>query len=359
MGLFRLLKELHKVTFQSLRSCKDKNFIIYSRTAIKKNHEYCCKKFRDWEKKDVLKNRACPLCNSTNAELVIDKSNIDCQRYTRCLHCGFVFTNPFVEEEYYNELYETGYGGLSWEYHNVLESTECGKQNIGSYRPLELIEKKTRKGTFLDFGCGSGWVLKLAKNTYDVCGVDLDKHIIQDAVAAVGDDIRIYYLAEFLSDESQMNKYDIVHVNQVVEHLLDPLLYLNYFYKWLRPGGILFVSVPVCDSFAFSFLGAANRMTQLGHVSFFSKKTLTKVLVDIGFEDISFEHIWVDVSATEFWKKILKINFVHRLNYIDNKFMLILLYPFMLVTTAMLHSLTKMNILKGNYCYVFARKPGV
>ena len=221
-----------------------------------------------------------------------------------------------------------------------------------------MDKKKEKSGRFLDFGCGTGKILSEAQDRYDVYGIDMSDFRIQKARERLGDSEgrKIINIHE-LDEASFREKFDVVHGHQTLEHLLDPVHYLKKFYEWLKPRGILYASSPTADSFAFSFLGNINQMATLGHVSLFNKKSLTHALRLIGFEEIQFRHIILDIPAVDFWKKIFNIDFVHNHSFINSKLLIIVLYPLMLVTTAVLQVLASAGILKGNYFYVFAKKP--
>jgi SAM-dependent methyltransferase len=326
---------------------------------MRKFYEYSCKKHNEWKLKGLAHDKNCPICNSNNVKLVLDKADVDCSKYNKCLDCEFVYANPFPLEDYYNEIYISGYDGLDAWWYQRKETHGVNKALLNApYPMLDLLRKRKKGGLFLDYGCGTGWVLNHAQHTYDVYGVDLDDFRIKEARELLGDveGKKIINLNE-LDDSYFKDKFDVIHSNQNLEHLLEPMRYLKKFYEWLKPGGILYIASPCSDSFAFSFLGKINSMAVLSHVSLFNKNSLTYALRSVGFEQIEYVNTSLDVSATEFWKKIFNINFIHRHSFIENKYIIAILYPLMLLTTATLKVFTLSGILKGNYFYAFAKKP--
>jgi len=321
--------------------------------------KYSLNKYSEWHRKGLLRNRNCPVCRSDKGIPILDKRLKDGCRFDKCVSCGLVYANPVPTEEQYNEIYITSYGGLSARWVKEKEKCGLGDEVISDANPvLKWLKKRKKTGVLLDYGCGSGGFLNKAQDYYDVYGVDADDFAIRKARECLNDHggDKVINFRE-LKDEAFYNKFDIVHCNQNLEHLLEPIAYLEKFYKWLKPGGIIYISVPASDSFAFSFLKTANSMASLGHVSLFDKRSIKEALKRTGFEDVEIKHKYIDVTATEFWKKMFNIEFIHRHSFISSKFIVFTLYPFMFVTTAFLNILGFFGIIKGNYIEVFAKKP--
>lgn len=359
MKLSRKVKTLHETTMNSLRTYNDKGFYFQSYDYMLKLSDYLYRKYNRWKAKGLLYFRNCPICNSDNTKLILDKSEIDGCKYNKCLDCEFVFQNPIPAQEDYNEIYVSGFGGLDGLWFRQKEKHGHDEYSLKDpYTPLEWIKKKKKGGTFLDFGCGTGWVLDKAKGSYDIYGVDIDPGKTRIAREHLGDMEGKKIINLMQLDESYFcERFDVVHTYQFIEHVLDPVHYLKKFYQWLKPSGILFLSAPCSDSFVFSFLGKINSMASPLHPSLFNQRSMGYILQSLGFEQIKFVQVCLDLTATEFWQKLFKINFLHRHLFIENKFLLAVLYPFMLMTTAGLLILYRCGVLKGNYFYVFAKKP--
>ena len=201
--------------------------------------------------------------------------------------------------------------------------------------------------------------MKLARDRYgyDVYGLDIDDNCISMAARLIGDPNRVFNgMTISVRDRTLDNKFDIIHSNQNIEHLLNPNAYVKKFHEMLSSGGLLFLSFPTSDSFVFKFLREKNCMTQVGHISMFSEKSITSVLKENGFANITYQHVWVDISALEILKKLFGIPFIHRNVYIKSRLAILALYIPMCFLTGILHTLQHLKILRGNYAYVFAEK---
>ena len=342
-----------------MRTYNNKDLYMHSYNYLMKFYEYSRKKHNEFKLKGLLNDRNCPICNSNNIKLILNKKGVDDCKYSKCLDCEFVYANPTPPEDYYNKIYISGYDGLdAWWFRQKEAHGHSEDIAYESYPKLEEIKKRKKNGLFLDYGCGTGYVLFNAQKNYDVYGVDLDEFRVKKAREKLGDieGKKIVNLYE-LKDSDFHEKFDVVHSNQNLEHLLEPMQYLKKFYEWLKPGGIIYISSPCSDSFAFRFLGKNNSMAVLSHVSLFSKKSMTYALRSVGFEQIEFSSYTLDVTPLEILKKIFNRDFLHRHNYIDNKLVIIVLYPLVLMTNAILEIFRLVGILKGNYFGVFAKKP--
>jgi SAM-dependent methyltransferase len=112
---------------------------------------------------------------------------------------------------------------------------------------LESLPHK-RECNLLDLGCDDGtWTLELsqASNTDSVTGVEIVQERAETARAR-GVDVIIADLANPLPLPSAF--FDIVHANQVIEHVPDIDLFAAEIFRVLRPGGIAIVSTENASS---------------------------------------------------------------------------------------------------------------
>ena len=152
-----------------------------------------------------------------------------------------------------------------------------------------------------DLGAGNGALAGILEHTgYTVAGVEYDK----DGVKIAKDlypDIPFYNLG--LQDDPSAVRdvegvFDAVVSTEVVEHLFSPH-YLPIFARGLlNPGGIFIVTTPYHGYLKNLALSVANKWdrhhTSLwhgGHIKFWSRATLTKLLSENGFEVIEFHGV--------------------------------------------------------------------
>lgn len=117
-------------------------------------------------------------------------------------------------------------------------------QLILYHRTSELIKIFGRiPPTILDLGCGDGQFLKLFHQKGSrVVGVDL--------VASP----HSFTHQEDINHFSSKEKFDVVSLYHVAEHLHTPTQIFSKALSWLSPGGLLIVEVPVTDGLTHRFL---------------------------------------------------------------------------------------------------------
>lgn len=139
-----------------------------------------------------------------------------------------------------------------------------------------VVEEKT----MLDIGCGSGALLVYAKaNGWTVYGTEREKSSIEKLA---GYNIPCF-AGELNEPEFQKLKFDFVHMNHVLEHVIDPVEVVRNIQGLLKKGGISIIEVPNEFSAATQLLrrslglDGSSRTTYFQHEWFFTPKTLLDV----------------------------------------------------------------------------------
>lgn len=104
------------------------------------------------------------------------------------------------------------------------------------------------EGLLLDLGCDDGeWTMELARRmgTKNVHGVEIVEERAAQARAR-GVDVRIADLAQRLPYPDAT--FDVVHANQVIEHVPDVDLFTAEIHRVLKPGGVVVVSTENASS---------------------------------------------------------------------------------------------------------------
>ena len=125
-------------------------------------------------------------------------------------------------------------------------------QNTAAYRINNLFSMADKKGfvssqsnRFLDIGCGVGWSLTVAeKRGYKAFGVEpvveASEYANQTLKLNVTND---YFKPGMFDNES----FDVIVIDQVLEHLPDPVDFIGNAISLLKPDGVLFLAVPPVD----------------------------------------------------------------------------------------------------------------
>lgn len=98
------------------------------------------------------------------------------------------------------------------------------------------------EGRILDVGCGPGKLLSdLRGHGWEVYGVDFSPVAVEYAKSQNGLDVR---LGNIFQAGYQDRFFDVVMFNHSLEHIYNPLETLKEAHRILKPGGLLFISIP-------------------------------------------------------------------------------------------------------------------
>lgn len=231
----------------------------------------------------------CPICGEAKAEEVLTYPDgyIPTLHLWKCIVCQSIYLNPrltlnsiiAVEDE--SEVYT-----LSPE----AREAEISDNRTGIIRWLATYVR-TQQRQLLDIGCNRGLMLEAARRQgWQVTGVEISPESANRARAD-------YHLTVYstLEELDPQKRFDLVTAWHVLEHTLDPVLFLQQAAARLRPGGILAIQIP-----AFDFLEEIRRRNQLGsmvcavHNFYFTSASLRFVLEKAG---VSVLHIDSDPNT--------------------------------------------------------------
>ena len=142
-----------------------------------------------------------------------------------------------------------------------------------------------KKGKMLDLGSALGDSLIAAKKLgwKEIMGVELSEFATKEA-RKKGLDVKIGTLK---SSRFPQNHFDVVTIQDVIEHVEDPVSELKNVQKVLKPGGYAFIVTPDVSGFWSKILGPLWYHYKPGeHIMYFSQKSLKKALEVSGFKNI-------------------------------------------------------------------------
>ncbi|MBU3558352.1 bifunctional 2-polyprenyl-6-hydroxyphenol methylase/3-demethylubiquinol 3-O-methyltransferase UbiG [Polynucleobacter sp. Nonnen-W13] len=159
-----------------------------------------------------------------------------------------------------------------------------------SNRIVDYISNSgVKKIKFLDIGCGGGRVLDYATNElrWESLGIDLSPESVTLC--------RNLGLHAIESNYSYVNDhpltYDVIHASHILEHLYDPINFLNSISNNLRHGGYFIISMPNSTSYMRYFFAECWRGLEAPrHIAIPSIKYIKKTLLKLGFEVIDFSY---------------------------------------------------------------------
>jgi 2-polyprenyl-3-methyl-5-hydroxy-6-metoxy-1,4-benzoquinol methylase len=140
----------------------------------------------------------------------------------------------------------------------------------------------TSKGTILDVGCFCGIFLSVAKGE-GWQGTGLEPLIGPSIYARAHFGLPV--VNDVLRETTfQPEAFEVVTAFQVFEHLIHPEEEVAKIKTILKPGGLVLIEVPNIATPLVTLMGRRHRHYVQDHVSFFSAKTLTRLLEQQGFK---------------------------------------------------------------------------
>jgi len=173
---------------------------------------------------------SCALCNSQDSILIAKKERHGIAlRTVVCEDCGLVRSYDQLTEEGQRRFYEKYYRNID--------------ENLQTYR--QIIDDRYEQGglnyippfvskddTVVEIGCGGGWnLVGFHKKGYKYFGFDYDESFIE---FGKGKGLNLYLGGIDEADRMQI-KADYLILNQVLEHVKNPVAFLERLKKYLTP----------------------------------------------------------------------------------------------------------------------------
>jgi 2-polyprenyl-3-methyl-5-hydroxy-6-metoxy-1,4-benzoquinol methylase len=139
----------------------------------------------------------------------------------------------------------------------------------------------------LDVGCSfGGFALETARAGYRASGIDVSAYAVEEAAKRGLNAYRADLEDHPFADES----FDVVTMIEVVEHISQPKRAFESLAKLIRPGGLLVIQTANFDGLQAKRLGSNYNYYLPGHLFYYSKGNLRKILTEHGFSNLYFFH---------------------------------------------------------------------
>ncbi len=156
---------------------------------------------------------------------------------------------------------------------------------------LMVIQKFKPSGDFFEVGCGMGYFLDYVRRAgYKASGIEFSALGARMCRDKFGLEVQCTSLEDF---PSQPERYDVIFMGDVLEHLIDPLGAVEQSRTRLRAGGVLALEVPsqfnsISGRLAARLYPMARIKKRMPmppyHVNEFTPRTLSSILERAGFK---------------------------------------------------------------------------
>lgn len=270
----------------------------------------------------IYDKNVCPLCKKEGQKLFVTSDKVFKKpgifQVFHCQNCQIDFIEcpenlaDYYGNDYFSDLINEKDLLFRIKSHiiaNYYASTGL-KKKIYSFLLGFIAALPKEKGRIMDVGCGPGDILYLLKKAgFDVYGLDISQHAIEAARNNDLDNVIVGMedkLAEF-PDEF----FDCIRGSHVIEHMPDPVKFLNICRQKLKEDGSLILATPNINSFNRIIFGEHTKCYRdiPRHIILFSNKGIIKLLKKSGFENtkITYTNIFSDFYSSLY-------------SFIDNKF---------------------------------------
>lgn len=205
-----------------------------------------------------------------------------------CAMCGFRHAVPLPSPEQLDREYRENYYSEEKPTYLVHAGEDQQWAELAQTDRLDAFERILGPGRrrLLDIGSGPGFFLKTAKaRGWDAKGIEPSRQAAAHARSMGLEVAEGFFGAE---TAGALGRFDAIHLNNMLEHVPDPIGILRAAGGILEPGGILCVGVPN----DFSPLQVASAATQNTgewwiapphHLNYFDFSTLSNLLERLGF----------------------------------------------------------------------------
>lgn len=233
----------------------------------------------------------CNLCDADEAALLFqvpvrpDQAGHfarDVWNIVRCKRCGLIYVNPRLDaaalQEYYRFANPSDMAFIEgWFIQNA------DLQQATWKRFLRTFQRDGPAGRLLDVGCGAGGFLSIARDAgYQTVGQEVAPYFVdycraQLGLTVLGGELETLDLAPA--------SFDCVTAFDVIEHHPDPKRLLRTMRRLVKPGGIAVLSTHDIGNLLARWYGLRWRyIAPIGHLVYFTRTTLSRMLVECGFK---------------------------------------------------------------------------
>lgn len=201
------------------------------------------------------------------------------------------------------------------------ESYEQGRaqRGIQARKLVETVARYRPSGRFLDVGAGSGILVEQAvKAGYQAEGVEPSRWLAEQA-RSLGLEVRCGTLPQ----PEPGDRFDVVTLVDVIEHVPNPVEILTQLRDALVPGGVGLVVTPDAGSFTARLLGWRWWHYRIAHIGYFNRGNLLLALRRAGLEPLLVQRPWWYFTAAYLlervnvylprWARLPIPQFAHRL----------------------------------------------
>ena len=260
----------------------------------------------------ISNHLTCPLCNSPAPKNLFLNTSHLYPNYDSCLFkcsdCNFIFTafssNFYdIQENLYNDSYDcyiepsnniiskirtffhACFVNLSFtRNHNLLSSISLYRLSRFLQLPVALLKGRfksiawdlpltfPRNTSFIDIGCGNGhWIKSMHSQSYiNLYAQDIN----QNSLGQLSEYCKEVFFMDVDTLSRQGHTFDVIRINQVLEHIVDPVSFLLSIKSICHANSLVIITVPSLNSLSSVFRSYYTSLMIPYHLNHFTPDTL-------------------------------------------------------------------------------------
>ncbi len=228
----------------------------------------------------IYQDQSCPVCEARDISIFHSYNSF---KLFRCAACGLLFQSLRQSMENDSLIIKTY--GPSW----IQMRDQYTKDTFLSHAKFNnmLLEIfSPHKGLLLEIGSGTGEFLYMAKAAgWQVTGIEPGT----DACKYAAHKFNLSLTCSFWNTyAAAAGMYDAVAFWHVLEHIADPISFLNKAAAALKPGGLIYFSLPNNDSLFNNVQGKASQLyLEEDHIMHYNRHNLSILLAKASLEPVA------------------------------------------------------------------------
>lgn len=216
----------------------------------------------------------CPACLNRQFRFTFNKKGRDFWRCTACrLEKQYPLPTLSEIKAYYDDSYSDGL------YKEFTDASNM--KRLTAQHRFQEIYRYCRTGRWLDIGCADGRFVECAReNGLDAEGIELSEVAVDQ-----GKSRGVPITCTTIEDWNPLYRYDTITSFDVLEHVLDPVGYLQFAHRLLLPSGTLVLTVPNTGSMIRKIMGSQWFFyIPEEHLHYFNPSNIKLILERAGFK---------------------------------------------------------------------------